>query len=89
MDNFSSKLTVLFKELNKNKTQTDETTFLDKIGKIGANRLQLEFVDDAYEKAASMAFEKMRILTEKYHTCKSKSIKKQLNCLPGRQATIF
>lgn len=75
----SSSLADMFNKLEKkgNETESGEMRLLDKIGLIGAKRLRQEFLDDQNEKKASANFDKIRILTEKYHTCKDKR-KKQL-----------
>jgi hypothetical protein len=37
---------------------------------VKANRISQELMDDAKEKATSMKFEQIRILSESYHSCK-------------------
>lgn len=64
---------------DKFKDQNNETTFdswyNDKLGRVKANRISQELMDDAREKATSMNFEQTRLLLESYHRCKGKSIK--------------
>jgi hypothetical protein len=56
--------------------QNNETALDDwynrKIGRVKANRISQEFLDDAKMKATSMNFEQTRVLLEGYHRCKSK-----------------
>lgn len=49
--------------------QTAESSFLESIGRLGANRLKMELLDDAKEKVASSNFDTMLILMAKYHAC--------------------
>lgn len=48
-------------------------SFLQIIGRMGANRLKLELLDDATDKAESIKFDNNHILTKKFLACKSKS----------------
>jgi hypothetical protein len=59
------------------KDQYNETTSLDdwytrKIGRVNANRISQEFIDDAKAKAMSMNFEQSRTLSESFYRCKDK-----------------
>jgi hypothetical protein len=78
---FRSALAVLSDQL---RDQSNETALDDwynrKIGRVKANRISQEFLDDAKMKATSMNFEQTRVLLEGYHKCKSKS-KKMENTL--------
>jgi hypothetical protein len=49
--------------------------YYGKIGRVKANRISQELMDDAKMKATSMKFEQTRLLLESYHRCKSKGSK--------------
>ena len=70
---FSLTISALMDQQGDNKNESAATFFLNKIGRIGAKRLELELLNDAKDKADAVKFDLMRILTQNYHTCKSKS----------------
>ena len=70
---FRSTLAALYDQFEGQQNETAGDAFFNKIGQAAANRMRLELVEEAKNKATSANFEKMRILLEKYHTCKSRS----------------
>ena len=62
-------------EETKNKT-AEILKNIEKYGPDVKERLQQEFSEDATDKAASLLFEKKRIIREKYDMCNSESIKR-------------
>jgi hypothetical protein len=66
------------------KDKTNETALDDwyfrKIGRVRANRISQELMDDAKAKATSMNFEQTRILSESYQGCKGKGIETIFLC---------
>jgi hypothetical protein len=60
-------------QFDDSKDNSAATSFFSVIGRMGTNRLKLELLDDARDKADSVKFDNNHILTKKFLECKSKS----------------
>jgi hypothetical protein len=67
-------------QFDDSKDNSAATSFLSVIGRTGTNRLKLELMDDAKDKADSLKFDINHILTKKFLECKTKS-KYILKCM--------
>jgi hypothetical protein len=76
---FRSTLSVLSDQLQdkKNETALDDW-YNRKIGRVKANRISQELMEDAKSKAMSLNFEQTRVLLEGYHRCKDQGSIKML-----------
>lgn len=66
----------MYNQQDGKKNESGATSFLERVGRAGANRLKKELLDDAKAKVDSIKFDTMQILTQKYHACKSQSKQK-------------
>jgi hypothetical protein len=69
---FRSTLEVLSDQLKDqyNETTSSDDWYTRKIGRVNANRISQEFIDDAKAEAMSMNFEQSRTLSESFYSCK-------------------
>jgi hypothetical protein len=72
-DSNRSPLAAFYEHFGENGNATAiAISILEKNGRVAAARLGQEMMDDGKEKVASLNFETIRVLTEKYYRCKKK-----------------